>query len=229
MALCKDRDHVVIADTNIEKQEQLSERTANREYGAKTLAVETNVTCEKSVKELFEKTVGEFGVIDILVNSTGICRMIPILDIQADEWDRIMAVNLRGTFLTCREAFALIKERVRGCIINIASVAGKTGGAVAGAHYSASRGGGGICFTKSLTQQAAPFRIRVSAVAPGPTTTELTADWDEEINKKFAEAIPWKEYATPEDVANAVVFLASSEARYITGEILDVNGGLLMN
>ncbi len=194
------------------------------------MAVETNVTCEKSVKELFEKTVGEFGVIDILVNAVGICRMILILDIQADEWDRIMAVNLRGTLLTCREAFALIKERVRGCIINIASVAGKTGGAVADAHYSASRGGGGICFTKSLTQQGAPFRIRVSAVAPArPTTTELTADWDEEINKKFAEAIPWKEYATPEDVANAVVFLASSEARYITCEILDVNGGLLMN
>jgi 3-oxoacyl-[acyl-carrier protein] reductase len=154
--------------------------------------------------------------------------MIPILDIEVAEWDKIMAVNLRGVFLMCREAFKIMKEKRSGKIISIASAAAKTGGAAAGAHYSASKAGV-ICFTKSLAIQAAPFKINVNAVCPGPISTEITEAWGDETNRAFAQNIPWKEYGRPEDVANAICFLASNKARYITGEMLDVNGGLIMD
>jgi 3-oxoacyl-[acyl-carrier protein] reductase len=162
------------------------------------------------------------------VNNAGIFKMTPILEIELDEWERIMAVNLRGTFLMSREAFRIMKEQRSGTIISIASAAGKIGGLVAGAHYAASKAGI-ICFTKSLALQAAMYRINVNAVCPGPTKTEMTADWGEEVNRAVAEKIPWKEYGRPEDVAEAVGFLASDRARYITGEILDVNGGFVMD
>jgi len=154
--------------------------------------------------------------------------MIPILQIQVEEWDKIMAVNLRGTFLTSREAFRIMKEKKSGKIISLASAAAKIGGLAAGAHYSASKAGI-ICFTKSLALQAAPFRINVNAVCPGPTCTEMTDAWGDETNKAFADRIPWKQYAQPKDIANAVVFLASDKSRYMTGEIIDVNGGLVMD
>jgi 3-oxoacyl-[acyl-carrier protein] reductase len=169
-----------------------------------------------------------FGRVDILVNNAGIFKVTPIVDITAEEWDRIMAVNLRGTFLMCREAFRMMREQKAGKIINIASTAGKTGGVNAGAHYAASKAAV-ICLTKSLANQAAPYRINVNAVSPGPTETDLTAAWGEATNAALAASIPWKEYARPQDVADAVVFLASAKARYITGEILDVNGGMVMD
>lgn len=110
----------------------------------------------------------------------------------------------------------------------MASAAAKTGGVASGAHYAASKAAI-ITLTKSLALTAAPFRVNVNAVCPGPTATEMTAAWGPETNRAFAEKIPWKEYGEPEDVAEAVAFLASDRARYITGEVLDVNGGLVMD
>jgi 3-oxoacyl-[acyl-carrier protein] reductase len=187
-----------------------------------------DVSDEKDVKRTVAATLEEFGTIDILVNCAGICRMIPILEIEVAEWDRIMAVNLRSVFLFGREVFRHMKAKRSGKIINIASAAGKIGGIAAGAHYSASKAGV-MCFTKSLALQAAPYGINVNAVCPGPTKTEMTDAWGEEENQAFAAKIPFREYGTPEDTAQAVLFLASERARYITGEILDVNGGLVMD
>jgi 3-oxoacyl-[acyl-carrier protein] reductase len=169
-----------------------------------------------------------YGRVDILVNNAGICRMIPILDITVSEWDKILAVNLRGTFLMSREAFRIMKEQGSGKIVSIASAAAKIGGLAAGAHYSASKAGV-ICFTKSLALQAAPFHINVNAVCPGPMATEMTDAWGDKTNDAFKAKIPFGDYGVPQDVANAVAFLVSDKAKYITGEILDVNGGLVMD
>lgn len=190
--------------------------------------ISADVSSEASVKALYASVMQTEGRVDILVNNAGICRMLSILDITVAEWDKILAVNLRGTFLMSREAFRVMKEQGRGRIISIASAAAKIGGLAAGAHYSASKAGV-ICFTKSLALQAAAYHINVNAVCPGPMATEMTDAWGGETNDAFKARIPFKDYGEPQDVANAVAFLASDKAKYITGEILDVNGGLVMD
>ena len=225
-ALAADGADLVIADVNIETAR--SSAAAAGHLGVRAIAVQTDVAAEASVLGLYEQVLAEFGRVDILVNNAGICRMIPILDIAVEEWDRILAVNLRGTFLMSREAFRHMKEARRGRIVSIASAAAKIGGVAAGAHYSASKAGV-ICFTKSLALQAAPYKVNVNAVCPGPTISQMTDAWGEKTNAAFADIIPWKEYGRPQDIADAVAFLASDKARYITGEILDVNGGLVMD
>jgi len=194
----------------------------------RVLGIVTDVSDERDVKNAVASTLEEFGRIDTLVNCAGICKMIPLLQIEVADWDRTLAVNLRGVFLFSREVLRGMQAQRSGKIINIASAAGKIGGVAAGAHYSASKAGV-MCLTKSLALEAAPYRINVNAVCPGPTATEMTDAWGEETNEAFAAKIPFKEYGEPEDVAQAVLFLASDRARYITGEILDVNGGLIMD
>jgi len=196
--------------------------------GAEAETFSADISDEQAVLDLFAFTLEQFGTVDILVNAAGICQMLPILDITVEQWDRVLAVNLRSVFLCSREAFGIMKKNGSGNIISIASAAAKIGGIAAGAHYSASKAGV-ICFTKSLALQAAPYHINVNSVCPGPTRTPLTDEWGEDVNKAFAAQIPWKEYGRPEDTADAVAFLASPRARYITGEILDVNGGLVMD
>ncbi len=224
--LARDGATVIVADLDMEAA--MATTRAINDTGARAVAAQVDVSDEASVKNLYARVLGVAKRVDILVNNAGICRMIPILDIEVAEWDRIMAVNLRGTFLMSREAFRHMKERGSGKVVSIASAAAKLGGLAAGAHYSASKAGV-ICFTKSLALQAAPFKINVNAVCPGPTATEMTEAWGDDVNKAFAAKIPWQEYGRPEDIAAAVCFLCSPRARYITGEILDVNGGLVMD
>ena len=226
LALAEEGADIVVADIQAETADETAAMV--QECGRKSVFIRTDVSDEQSVMRLYTKVMADFGTLDILVNNAGICRMIPILDIEVAEWDRIMAVNLRGTFLMSREAFRIMKENKCGRIISLASAAAKIGGLVAGAHYSASKAGV-ICFTKSLALQAAPFKVNVNAVCPGPTRTEMTDAWGDETNEAFAAHIPWGEYARPEDIADAVVFLASDKSRYIIGEVLDVNGGLVMD
>lgn len=226
MSLAKAGANIAVADMQLEKAEQTA--AAIQELGPKSIAVKTDVSSVLDVENLYKSVLDKFGTVDILVNAAGICKMVPILEITPEEWDHTMAVNLRSVFLCSREAFKIMKEKGEGKIVSIASAAAKIGGIAAGAHYSASKAGV-ICFTKSLALQAAPYHINVNAVCPGPTRTVLTDAWGEEVNKAFANQIPWKEYGDPKDTADAVVFLASSHAKYITGEILDVNGGLVMD
>jgi 3-oxoacyl-[acyl-carrier protein] reductase len=217
--------NLVLVDINKKSLDDLAERLGPK---AMILTCAIDVSNEIQVKNAVASAINKFGKIDILVNNAAICRMIPICDIDVEEWDRIMAVNLRSVFLFCREVFIYMKEKRYGKIINLASAAGKIGGVAAGAHYSASKAGV-ICFTKSMAQFAAPYKINVNSVCPGPITSELTDEWGEEMNKRFAESIPFKEYGQTKDVAEAILFLASDKSRYITGEILDVNGGLVMD
>ena len=224
LTLAREGADLVIADMDMDGAKETAAMVKDRQV----LTLHVDVSSEESVKQLYSDAMDKFSKIDVMVNNAGICRMIPIIDIEVAEWDKIMAVNLRGTFLMSREAFRLMIKQGGGRIINIASASAKIGGVAAGAHYSASKAGV-VCFTKSLALQAAPYKINVNAVSPGPVETALTEAWGEEINTSFAAIIPWKEYGKPQDVAEAVAFLASDKARYITGEILDVNGGLVMD
>ena len=217
---------LVPVDLNEQRLKELAEKLKKEKVEVEYFAID--VSNEQQAKRVVNSTLEKFGKIDILVNGAAICKMIPILDIEADDWDRIMAVNLRSVFLFSKEVFRHMKERKYGKIISLASAAGKIGGLAAGAHYSASKAGV-MCFTKSLALQAGTFKINVNCVCPGPTKTEMTDAWGEETNKDFAAKIPFKEYGQPEDIAQAILFLASDRSRYITGEILDVNGGLVMD
>lgn len=166
--------------------------------------------------------------IDILINCAGICRETSVPDIKPQEWDLVLTINLKSTFFLCQEVLKIMTPRNSGRIINIASAAGKVGGIAAGAHYSASKAAI-MCLTKTLALYAAPYQIQVNCVCPGPVETDMTASWSDEVNVAFKERIPLKRYARPEEAAEAILFLASDRAKYITGEILDLNGGLIMD
>ena len=224
--LARDGADVAIADLNVEQAEVTAAEV--RRAGGRAVCVRADVADEGQMLALFAAVDREFGRLDILVNNAGICELTPILELTAAAWDRMMAINLRGAFIAGREAFRRMKEAGGGRIVSIASMAGKIGGAAAGAHYSASKAGV-ICLTKSLALQAAPYGITANAVAPGPIDTPLTRQWDERTSREFAAKIPLGAFGEPEDVAEVVAFLASDRARFITGEIIDVNGGFLMD
>jgi 3-oxoacyl-[acyl-carrier protein] reductase len=180
------------------------------------------------IRALFSRTIEDFKRIDILVQCAGICYRSPVPEITPAEWDQIFAVNLKSVFFAAQEALKVICRQNYGKIINISSASGKSGGVAVGAHYAATKAAV-ICLTKSLALYAAEFDVNVNCVCPGPIKTQMTDAWGDAMNKSFADKIPFKRYGTAAEVAEAICFLASDRARYITGETLDVNGGLVMD
>jgi NAD(P)-dependent dehydrogenase (short-subunit alcohol dehydrogenase family) len=196
--------------------------------GKKVQSVRLDVSDVEDIRRVLSEVVAQKGRIDILINAAGIDSLTAVPDITPEEWDRLLAVNLRSTFFCSQQALKSMCARGYGKIVNIASAAGKIGGVAVGAHYSASKAAI-ICLTKSLALYAAPYRVNVNCVCPGPTATRMTDAWGESINTAFAEKIPFKRYGTAEEVAEAICFLVSDRAGYITGETMDVNGGLVMD
>jgi 3-oxoacyl-[acyl-carrier protein] reductase len=196
--------------------------------GGQGLACPMDVTRQEQIRQAVDTVVGRWGTIDILVNNAGIYEVLPFEQISEAQWDRLLAVNLKGAFLCCQAVVPYMKRQGSGRIINMASSAGKTGGTLAGAHYSVSKAGL-ICLAKQLARELGPQGITVNAIAPGRIDTPMIQVASDEENEAFRLRTPLGRLGTAEDVANAAVFLASDEAAFITGEIMDVNGGLLID
>jgi 3-oxoacyl-[acyl-carrier protein] reductase len=176
---------------------------------------------------MISQTESHYGSVDILVNNAAIFTVKPFEEIPEDEWDAVFAVNVKGILFGCQAAAPVMRKKKWGRIINMSSQAGKTGGLIIGAHYSASKAAV-ICMTKSFAAALAPDNITVNSIAPGIIGTDFLRGVPGIEN--FFPRIPMgKKPGEPRDVANAIAFLASDDARYITGEIMDVNGGLLMD
>jgi 2-hydroxycyclohexanecarboxyl-CoA dehydrogenase len=188
-----------------------------------------DVADARSVRAGVEEAEARLGPLDVLVNNAGIDVIGPFLESREETWDRLWAVNLRGTLLTTRAALHGMVARERGRIVNIGSDAGRVGSS-GEAVYAATKGGV-IAFTKTLAREVARHGITVNCVCPGPTDTALleqVREYDEKLHASLARAIPLRRLGRPEDVAAAVVFLASDAAAYITGQTLSVSGGLTM-
>lgn len=193
------------------------------------LAVRADVSSEVEVGEMVRETIKRFSRIDILINNAGIVTTGPVTGITAETWDRTLAVNLKGVFLCSKAVFPLMMEQRDGRIVNIASVAGKRGGGLHGNSCYAATKGGVIAFTKSLAREGGPHNIRVNAITPAVIKTEMLDSLPEDKLQDILRNLPLRRMGTPEDVAAAVCFLASDASAFMTGEIMDVDGGLMMD
>ncbi len=171
--------------------------------------------------------LAHIGPLEILVNNAGICPLTPPDEISEAEWDRVLAVNLKGPFLCTREALPALRAAGWGRVINIASLAGQMGGIAVGVHYAASKAGL-LGLTKAFARLLAPYGVTVNGIAPGTLETGLTAGWPEQVRQGLQAKIPLGRFIQPEEVAEVVAFLCSPAAVAITGATVDVNGGLLM-
>ena len=194
--------------------------------GGEAIAVQGDVAKSEAAENLFKKAVETFGQVDILVNNAGITRDNLLLRMREEDWDAVLETNLKGVFNCTKSAARIMIKQKAGKIINITSVVGITGNA-GQANYAAAKAGV-IGFTKSMAKELAPRGITVNAVAPGYIATDMTAGLPDRVKDELFKGIPLGRPGTPEDVAAAVLFLASAAADYITGQTLHVDGGMVM-
>ena len=226
-AFARKKTRVVIND--IGQKELLEEVLKDDCFSeTKSMAIEADVGIPEQVKEMINEIESRFNRLDILVNNAGIIRRGSVETVTHVEWDDVIRANLTGTFNCCKAVVDIMKRQGRGKIINISSIAGKMGDITSAPGYGPSKAGIDA-LTKTFARQLAAYGINVNGVAPHAIETEMSAQWSEERRNAIIEAIPLKRLGKPEDVAQAVLFLASDKAGFITGEILDVNGGFLMD
>lgn len=215
---------MAVAARNTEQLETLAGEIRAR--GHEAFAVSVDMASPDAIKEAIAKTVKDFGPIGILVNNAGIAKDNLALRMKKEDWDAVIATNLTGAFLAIQQVLQGMMRERWGRIINITSVVGESGNP-GQANYVASKAGL-IGLTKAIAQEMGSRNITVNAVAPGFIETDMTRGLSQELKDKMLAGIPLKRIGRPEDVAAAVRFLASEEAAYITGHVLDVNGGLYM-
>ena len=217
---------VAINDVDLERAEEIVHEAKSK--GKKALSVKADVSNEKEVEEMVNRVYSNFARIDILVNNAGIIKRGSTEDHSYEDWDRVIAVNLRGTYNCSKAVIPIMKKQGCGKIVNVSSIAGKVGDIASAPSYGSSKGAINA-LTKSMARELAEYGICVNAVAPHAVETEMSAEWSQEKRRQLMSQIPLKRLGRPEEVAAAVLFLASDEASFITGEILDVNGGYLMD
>lgn len=215
---------VVISDVLFDLASATAEEF--RSAGFEALAVRADVTKSDDVALLVEETVTRFGALDIVVNNAGITRDTLLLRMSEADWDLVLNINLKGAFLMTQAAAKVMIKQRSGRIINISSVVGRMGNA-GQANYASSKAGL-LGLTKSAAKELASRGITVNAVAPGYIATEMTEKLSDAAKEAFLNNIPLKRPGTPDDIAGVVAFLASEDAAYLTGQVIGVDGGLLM-
>jgi 3-oxoacyl-[acyl-carrier protein] reductase len=198
------------------------------ESGLEAVPFSVDITDRQAVNRAVDTMVRRYGRIDILVNNAGIIVRDSIIELSHEDWKRVIDVNINGTFNCCKAVIPHMIGRSYGRIVNITSIAGKMGDITASPAYGTSKGAINT-LTKSLARQLASYNITVNAIAPHAIETDMSAEWSEEKRRTVVESIPLKRMGKPAEVAEAVLFLVSDGASFITGEILDVNGGYLMD
>lgn len=224
LALAQEGANIVIVDINLEGAKATAREIES--LGRETLVFEVDVSKADQVNEMVKKVLDSFKRIDILINNAGITRDALIVRMDESDWDKVMEINLKGAF-NCSKAVArpMMKQR-SGKIINIASVIGLVGN-VGQSNYAASKAGI-IGLAKSLAKELAPRGINVNAIAPGFIKTEMTERLSQEVKAEMRKTIPLAKFGEVEDVAKVVLFLVSDAAGYITGQVINVDGGMIM-
>ncbi len=216
---------VIITDIN----ETMAISTAaeiSQKYGVETIALKHDVSSEESTREVVKLIINKFSRIDILVNNAGITRDARLMMMKQEDWDLVLKINLTGAFICTKLVSKQMLKQNSGSIVNIASVVGLTGN-IGQANYSASKAGL-IGLTKTTAKELAERGVNVNAIAPGFIQSDMTHVLAEEVSQKLLSQIPMNLYGKPEDVANAVLFLVSDLAKYITGQVINVDGGMVM-
>ena len=225
MAFAAEGANVVIADL-LDSDVAAPVLSSIANSGRRSLLVKTDVSNEQQVRSMIDAAYAEFGAVDILVNDAGTFSQSEFVDLEVSEWDRVIAVNLRGTFLCCRFVLPRMLEQNSGIIINVASQLGQIGG-IEMVHYSASKAGV-IGLTKALAREVSSRGIRVNAIAPGPILTDMMAQETEEWAARKLAELPMGRFGQPHEVAQTAVFLASDDSSYYVGQTLCPNGGDVM-
>jgi 3-oxoacyl-[acyl-carrier protein] reductase len=216
---------VVAADINLPGAQETVALT--KQDGGEATAYQMDVSSATSVEGLVRTAMSTYGNrVDILVNNAGIWKLIPTEETGEEEWDRIVNVNMKGTFLCSRAVIPIMRKQGKGHIVNIASIAARNGGTMAGIHYVASKGGV-LAMTKKLGKELGQYGIVVNGINPGTSGTEMTKDWPRSIIDGIVKNTPLGRLVEPEDIADVVAFLASDAARFVHGETIEVNGGIL--
>lgn len=216
---------VIITGTNQDKAMAVAE-TINKVSGGVVEGYKLDVSDEVSVKHIVSEVIKKYGKIDILINNAGITRDARLMMMKTADWAAVLNTNLTGTFNCIKYVSKQMLKQRCGSIINMASVVGIMGN-IGQANYSASKAGI-IGLTKTAAKELAARGINVNAIAPGYIKSDMTNVLEEEVSKKMLSLIPMGEYGTSDDVANMALFLASNKAKYVTGQVINVDGGMLM-